>query len=124
VREVGYRVLSYEEAKELLERGKYRYLVGWYAFEASAKYYCRQLDSSELECVKVWYNGRTGGKGGTVFRGTPEEVCAWIKWDTKGGIGVDDVIFALWGCFNAVVDPKKVDSAQRSVVKKVLGVTY
>jgi hypothetical protein len=118
---VGYRLLSYEEARKLVERG-YKYLVGWYAFEASAKYYCRQLDSSELECVKVWYNGRTGGKGGAVFRGTVEEVYCWIKWDAKGTIGPDEVIPALWGCFNIAVNPKRVDEAYRTMLRKVLGV--
>jgi hypothetical protein len=119
---MGYRVLSYEEAKELVVRGSYRYLVGRSEFEAFTNYYCRQIDSNELECVKTWWNGRTYQGGGAVFRGTPEEVYCWIPWDMKGTIAPQRVRAALRSTFSIEVDREKVDEARRSVLRKVLGV--
>jgi hypothetical protein len=116
---MGYRLISYGEAKELLAREEYKYLVGWYAFEASAKYYCRQVDGGELVCLKIWVGG--GGKGGALFRGSPEEVCTWLRRDV-GVLELEEIIIALWRNFGAVVDPRKIGSAYKSMLRKVLGV--
>jgi hypothetical protein len=119
---MGYRVLSYEEAKELVAKGGYRYLVGRSEFEAFTNYYCRQIDNNELECVKTWWNGRIYQGGGAVFRGTAEEVYAWIAWDAKETIAPVRVKAALRSTFDVEVDREKVNEARRSVLRKVLGV--
>jgi hypothetical protein len=119
---VSYRVLSYEEARELITKGGYRYLVGWSMFEAFTNYYCRQAEGGELECVKIWWNGRTYQGGGAIFRGTAEEVYCWIPWDMKGVIAGVRVKTVLRSAFGVEVDRGKVNEACRSVVKKVLGV--
>jgi len=96
-------------------------LVGRSEFEALTNYYCRQIDSNELECVKIWWNGRTYQGGGAVFRGTVEEVYCWIPWDMKGTIAPVRVKTALRN-INIEVDREKIDDAYRSMIKKVLGV--
>jgi len=116
-----YRTLSYEEVNELLKGEGYKYIAGWSEFEAYAKFYCRQADG-ELECVKIWRNGRTGGRGGAVFRGTVEEVYCWIPWDTKGTIAPVRVKEALKTTLGVEVDTKKVEESYRSMINKVLGV--
>ena len=118
---IHYRTLSYEEAKELLLKGDYKYLVGWSEFEAYAKFYCRQADG-ELECVRIWRNGRTGGKGGKAFRGTAEEVYAWIVWDCSGMVSPVEVKRSIRSAFGVEIDQSKIDRAYRSMLDKVLGV--
>jgi hypothetical protein len=119
---MGYRLISYEEARELLGRGDYRCLVGRSEFESYVNFCCREIGGGELECVKIWANWRTGGKGGAVFTGSPEEVYCWISWDTAGTIAPVRVKNALRSTFGVEVDREKVDEAYRSMLKKVLGV--
>jgi hypothetical protein len=119
---MGYRVISYEEARELLKREDYKCLVGRSEFESYANFCCRKVGNNELECVKIWANWRTGGKGGAVFTGSPEEIYVWIPWDMKGTIAPVRVETALWRAFGINIDWEKVDEAYRSVLRKVLGV--
>jgi hypothetical protein len=113
--------VSYEEAREIAEKG-YKYVASWSEFEAYSSYYCRNADNSILECVKIWRNGRTGGRGGSVFRGIAEEVYAWISWDSSGLISSAGVKEALKIALGVEIDRSKIDRAYRNVVRKVMGI--
>lgn len=115
------RDLSYEKAKEIVEKGVYKHIAGRSEFESYVNFYCRQLNDNLLECIKIWRNDRVGIRGTAVLIGSPEEIYCWIPWDAKGTISSVRVKEALKAAFGIEVDLKKVDEAYRSMIKKVLG---
>jgi hypothetical protein len=117
-----YKDLSYEEAKEIVEKGGYKHIAGWSEFEAFAKYYCNQISEELFGCIKIWRNGRTGGRGAAMLIGSPEEIYCWISWDSSGLISSFSIIRSLKSVLGVEIDRSKIDEAHINMIKKVLGV--
>jgi hypothetical protein len=119
----AYTLLSRRAAEELILGGGYEYLVGEGHSRSYVRYYCKKL-GEELECIRVWWDSWIAEGGGSLFRGSPEEVYCWVLRNDVGVIEARKVLRALKSFAGREIAREKLGEARRSMLRKVLGEDY